>query len=78
MAQKSIGKHINAVWPALKPCPNRGSVLHISFTCSVQEKPPRPEVGNSPAVLIRNVTCALALAGKATGLHNLAFHDRYD
>lgn len=75
---ESIGKHVNAVWPALKPCANRGSVMHRTFACSVQEKPPRPEVGNFPAFPIRNVTCALALAGKATELHNLIFYNRRD
>lgn len=78
MAQKSIGKHGNAIWLALKPRANRHSVMHRSFACSVQEKPQRHEVGNFPAFPIKNVTCALALARKVTGLCNLVFRDRWD
>lgn len=77
-AQKSSGKHTTAVWPAPKPCLCKQrlraakNLLHMLGS----RKPPKPEFGSFPVDLIRNVPCALALAGKATGLYSPIFDDR--
>lgn len=41
MAQKSIGKYIKAVWPARKPCPNRGLCAAHKFYLFSSGKAPK-------------------------------------